>query len=189
MSHKHLLITVTFAWAAIFAVPAHAQKFFTRDGVVSFDATAPNSPETIKAVNKSGACVWDKSSGAVEMAVLVKGFLFEKVLMQEHFNENYMESTKYPKATFTGKLDNPSSVDTGKDGTYKVNASGTLTMHGVSKAVAVPVTFTVKSGKVSAAVTFSVTLADYNVAVPSLVADKVNKKADVSITANLEPMK
>ncbi|HRI59629.1 MAG TPA: YceI family protein [Saprospiraceae bacterium] len=188
MSHK-FFATAVFLFAAIFSVPANAQKLFTRDGVITFDATAPNSPESIKAVNKSGTCVWDKSSGAVEMAVLIKGFLFERSLMQEHFNENYLESTKYPKATFTGKLDNPGSVDTGKDGTYKVNASGTLTMHGVSKTVAAPVTFTVKGGKVSAAVNFSVALADYSISIPSVVADKVNKKADIGIAANLELMK
>lgn len=188
MTHKFFLIAA-FMLAAVFAAPVHAQKLFTRDGVVSFDATAANSPETIKAVNKSGTCIWDKSSGAVEMAVLVKGFLFEKALMQEHFNENYMESTKYPKATFTGKLDNSGSVDMAKDGTYKVNASGTLTMHGVSKTVTAPVTFTVKGGKVSATVSFSVALADYNISVPSVVADKVNKKVEISIAANLEPMK
>ena len=188
MSHKHLT-TILLAFAAIFTVPAQAQKLFTRDAVVSFDATSPNSPETIKAVNKSGACVWDKSTGAVEMAVLIKGFLFEQALMQDHFNENYMESTKYPKAIFTGKLDNPGSVDTGKDGTYKVNASGTLAMHGITKNVTAPVTFTVKGGKVSATVNFSVALADYNISIPSLVADKVNKKANISIATNLELMK
>ncbi|GAB4492422.1 MAG: hypothetical protein OHK0019_14300 [Saprospiraceae bacterium] len=188
MTHKLFLI-IAFVLAVVFAVPVQSQKLFTRDGVVSFDATAANSPETIKAVNKSGTCVWDKSTGAVEMAVLVKGFLFEKALMQEHFNENYMESTKYPKATFTGKLDNSSAVDTGKDGTYKVNVNGTLTMHGVSKTVTAPVTFTVKGGKVSAAVNFSVALADYNISVPSVVADKVNKKVEISINVNLEPMK
>lgn len=188
MPHK-LFVTLVFLLAAIFSAPANAQRLFTRDGVIIFDATAPNSPENIKAVNKSGTCVWDKSSGAVEMAVLVKGFLFEQSLMQEHFNENYLESTKYPKATFTGKLDNPGSVDTGKDGTYKVNVSGSLTMHGVSKNVTAPVTFTVKGGKVSAAVSFSVALTDYGISIPTLVADKVNKKADISITANLELMK
>lgn len=188
MSIKHLAIAA-FAFATLLTTPAKAQKLFTRDAAVTFDATAPNSPETIKAANKSGTCVLDKSTGAVEMAVLIKGFLFERSLMQEHFNENYLESTKYPKAIFKGKLDNPASVDTGKDGTYKVNVSGTLEMHGVSKTVASPVTFTVKSGKLSASVNFSVTLADYNISVPSLVADKVNKKADVSIAANLEAMK
>ena len=188
MSHK-LLLSVTFLFVAFLAVPAAAQKLFTRDGAVVFDATAPNSPETIKAVNKSGTCVWDKGSGLIEMAVLIKGFLFERSLMQEHFNENYLESTKYPKAIFSGKLDNNSAIDTGKDGVYKSNAVGTLTMHGVSKPVTVPATFTVKSGKVSATVNFSVALADYNIGIPSVVADKVNKKASISIAASLELMK
>lgn len=188
MTYKHLAI-VFLAFAGFFALPAQAQKLFTRDGVVSFDATAANSPETIKAVNKSGTCVWDKGSGALEMAVLVKGFLFERALMQEHFNENYMESGKYPKAIFAGKVDNPGSIDTGKDGAYKTNVVGTLTLHGVAKAVTVPVVFTVKGGKLSAAVQFSIALADYNISVPSLVADKVSKKADISIAANFDVMK
>ena len=183
------LFAVVIALCATFAAPVHAQKMFTRDGVVGFDATAPNSPESIKAVNKSGTCVWDKSSGAVEMAVLVKGFLFERALMQEHFNENYLESSTYPKATFKGKLDNPASVNTDKDGTYKVNATGAMTMHGVTKPLTVPVTFTVKSGKVSTVVNFALALADYNVDVPSLVADKVSKTANINIAATLSPMK
>lgn len=187
MSNKHL-IAVSFALAAVLAVPASAQKLFTRDANVRFDATAPNSPENIEAVNKSGTCVLDKSSGAVEMAVLIKGFIFERALMQDHFNENYLESTKYPKATFKGAIDNPGTVNTGQDGVYKTNATGTLTMHGVAKPVSAPVTFTVKGGKLSAAVNFSVTLADYNIAIPSLVTDKVNKTAKISISAALDPM-
>jgi polyisoprenoid-binding protein YceI len=123
------------------------------------------------------------------MAVLVKGFLFEKALMQEHFNENYLESSTFPKATFKGKLDNASAVNLDKDGTYKVNVTGTLTMHGVTKPVNTPATFTVKGGKLSAAVNLSVLLADYNIAIPSLVGDKVSKTANISIAANLNPMK
>jgi YceI-like domain len=188
MSNKQLFGFI-LALVAAFAAPANAQKLFTRDGVVRFDATASNSPESIKAVNKSATCVWDKSSGAVEMAVLVKGFLFERALMQEHFNENYLESSSYPKASFKGKLDNPAAVNMDKDGIYKVNASGTMTMHGVSKPLTVPVVFTVKSGKVSADVNFSLALADYNVDIPALVADKISKMANINIAANLSPMK
>lgn len=188
MSYKHL-IAIVFSVTAIFSAPAHAQKLFTRNATVTFDATAANSPETIKAINKSGTCVLDKSTGAVEMAVLIKGFVFERALMQEHFNENYMESDKFSKANFVGKLDNPASVDTGKDGTYKINTTGTLTIHGVSKTVTVPVTFAVKSGNVSATVNFSVLCADYGIAIPSMVADKVGKSVSISITAGLELMK
>lgn len=187
MFNKHLLTTVLLTLT--FAIPGQAQKFFTRDAKVAFDATASGSPEAIKGVTRSGTCVFDKSSGAVEMAVLVKGFIFEKALMQEHFNENYLESTKYPKATFSGKLDNPGSLDTGKDGTYKMNAAGTLTMHGVSKSVSAPVTFTVKGGKVSAAANFAAPLADYNISVPGLVADKLAKTANISISGDFAPMK
>lgn len=187
MTIKHLIITTVLAVSC--TVSGHAQKFFTRDAKVAFDATASGSPEAIKGVSKSGTCVFDQGSGAVEMAVLIKGFIFEKALMEEHFNENYLESTKYPKATFKGKLDNPASLNTGKDGTYKMNAAGTLTMHGVSKSVSAPVTFTVKSGKLSVASNFSVTLADYDITVPGLVADKLAKTANISITSDFAPMK
>jgi len=188
MSNK-LFAILLFSVGAFFNAPAFGQKLFTRNATVTFDATAANSPETIKAINKSGTCVLDKSTGAVEMAVLIKGFVFERALMQEHFNENYMESDKFSKANFVGKLDNPVAVDTGKDGTYKTNASGTLTIHGVSKPVSVPVSFAVKSGVVSATLNFSVLSADYGIAIPSMVADKVGKSVNISITAGLEPIK
>jgi YceI-like domain len=166
-----------------------AQKLFTRDGQVTFDATAPNSPEIIKAANKSGTCVLDKATGALEMAVLIKSFLFERALMQEHFNENYMESGKFPKATFQGKLDNIAPLTAGKDGTFNVNAVGKMTMHGVSKDLTAPVVITIKGGKISAVTTFTVALADHSIAIPSVVADKINKKATVKATVNLQPMK
>ena len=188
MSTKFFQAIVLFLLTGMLA-PAQAQKYFTRDGVVTFDATVPSSPENIKATNKSGTCVLDKTSGAIEMAVLVKGFLFERALMQEHFNENYMESSTYPKATFKGKFDNPGALNFDHDGTFQANVSGNMTMHGVTKPVNTPVTFTVKGGKVTAAANFSVAMADYNSDIPSLVSDKVSKKANISISAPLNPMK
>lgn len=179
---------IGFAIAAFLALPnaTQAQKVFTRSGQVSFDATANNSPEEIKAVNKAGTCVLDTQTGALEMAVLIKGFVFERALMQEHFNENYLESTQYPKATFKGRLDQVPALRT--DGTYKTNASGTFTMHGVSKQITAPVTFTVSGGKISATSSFSLPLADYNIDIPSVVADKISKTAKVTVTAALTPL-
>ncbi len=182
-------VALAICCIALFSTSANAQKLFTRNATVTFDATAANSPETIKAINKSGTCVLDKSTGAVEVAVLIKGFVFERALMQEHFNENYMESDKYSKALFSGKFDNFAAVDTGKDGTYQAKATGTFTIHGVTKPATVPVTFTVKNGAVSATANFSVALADHNIDIPSTVADKVGKIAKVSVTTTLEPMK
>ncbi|MBL7782542.1 MAG: YceI family protein [Saprospiraceae bacterium] len=188
MSNKFFLV-IAISLISGMLVPAQAQKWFTRDGLVSFDATAANSPEEIKAVNKSGTCVLDKSSGALEMAVLIKGFLFERALMQEHFNENYLESSTYPKATFKGKIDNPGALNFDKDGTYSANVSGTMTMHGVSKPLTAPVTFSVKSGKVNATAKITLALADYKVDVPSLVADKVSKTATIQVAAPLSLLK
>jgi YceI-like domain len=165
-----------------------AQQYFTRDAIVRFDATAANSPETIQAVSKSNSCVLT-NEGNVEMAVLIKNFQFERALMQEHFNENYMESTKYPKAVFKGKIDNMSAVKLDKDGTYKANVSGIMTIHGVNKNITTPVDLVVKGDKISAKLAFSVQLADYKITIPNLVADKVGKTANIKLEAELVPLK
>lgn len=177
---KKLIFSLCFAILA--GSTAFAQgKLFTRDGKVYFNATAENSPETIEAAHTSGTFVLDKTSGKFEMAVLIKGFYFERALMQEHFNENYMESSKYPKATFRGALTDLSAVNFAADGTYNANVSGQLTMHGVSQTVSTPVQFTVAGGVVSGSCNFSVTLKDYSIDIPSLVTDKVGKVARISI--------
>lgn len=166
-----------------------AQRIFSRSANVSFDATSNASLEEVKAKTNTGTIVIDAGTGAVEAAVLMKSFQFEKALMQEHFNENYVESSKYPKATFKGKITDASTVNFGKDGTYKTSVSGNLTMHGITKPVTAPATITVKSGKVMGQTDFSVALTDYGIAIPSLVADKVAKNIKVSFGGALETMK
>jgi len=166
-----------------------AQRIFSRSANVSFDATSNASLEEVKAKTNTGTIVIDAGTGAVEAAVLMKSFQFEKALMQEHFNENYVESSKYPKATFKGKITDTSKVNFTADGTYKVSVAGDLTMHGITKPATAPATITVKSGKVTAQTDFSVALADYGIAIPSLVADKVAKTTKVSFGGTLETMK
>ena len=186
-----MLIKKMFFLAALVAllVPdADAQKLFTRSGKVSFNATAPASPEVIEANHTSGTFVLDQATGNLEMAVLIKGFSFERALMQEHFNENYMESSKFPKATFKGKLDNVSEVNFAKDGTYTTNVSGDLSIHGVTRKVSTPVIVTLKGGAVTAATKFDLILKDYGIGIPSLVADKVGKQATLAVAVDLKPM-
>lgn len=166
-----------------------AQRLFTRDAKVYFDATSKNSPEQVEATNKSGTLVIDVATSKVQAAVLMTNFVFEKALMQEHFNENYVESSKYPKATFKGTIDDPAKVSFAKDGNYTVAISGDLTMHGITKPVKAPATILVKGGKVSASTTFEVKLADYDIAVPSVVADKLSTQAKITFESTLEPMK
>ena len=166
-----------------------AQRIFTRTANVSFDATSNASLEEVDAKTNTGTLVIDAATGAVEAAVLMKSFQFEKALMQEHFNENYVESSKYPKAVFKGKFSDASAVNFAKDGTYKTTVAGNLTIHGQTKAVNAPATITVKGSKVSAQADFTVALADYDIAIPSLVADKVAKVAKVSFGGSLDTMK
>ncbi len=162
-------------------------KYFTKSAAVSFEASTPL--ENIEAKNTKGTFVLDASNGAIEVAVLLKAFEFERALMQEHFNENYVESDKYPKSIFKGKITNISDVNLGKDGSYPVTIGGKLTLHGVTKDVSTKGSIDVKNGKVSARSGFIVAVADYNIEIPSIVADKVAKNVKIKITAWLEPLK
>ncbi len=164
---------------------AMAQKYMTRTGKISFDATAAKSPENIVAVNNEVACIVDGATGDIVFQVPVKSFKFEKALMQEHFNENYVESDKYPKAEFKGTVTNMKDVQPGKDGTYNVTVSGKLTMHGVTKDVSSPGTVTVKGGNMMLSSKFKVKLADYKIDVPSMVTDKVGKEAMITVDCSL----
>jgi len=174
------------ATACLFLTTTHAQKFMTRDARISFLSEAPL--EKIEAINKSGSAVLDAASGRMEWKVLIKNFLFEKKLMQEHFNENYMESDKYPNATFKGELVNAQEVNFGKDGTYNVRAKGKMTIHGVERDIEVPGKITVSGGKLEVMSNFKVACADYNISIPSVVRDNIAKEIAVRVEATLTPL-
>jgi polyisoprenoid-binding protein YceI len=166
-----------------------AQRYYTKSGTIKFDATSPSSPEKIEGVNRTATCVIDVQAGAIQFAVLMKGFEFERALMEEHFNENYVESSKYPKGEFKGKLKDMENVNLSKDGTYTVKVKGSLTMHGVTKEVETDGKLVVQGGKISAVAEFDVKLSDFNVSIPGLVADKVAKVAKIKVSCSLEPLK
>ncbi len=165
------------------------EKYFTKTGKIDFDATAAKSPEEIKAINKSTTMVLDTKTGDMQFLVLMKGFEFARALMQEHFNENYVESTKFPKAEFKGTIADNSTVNYAKDGAYKVHVKGKLTMHGVTKDVLADAVINIKTGKLTASSTLVIAFADYQISIPSLVADKVAGIAKINITCALEPLK
>jgi len=164
-----------------------AQKYFTKEGNITFHAGT--KVEDIDATNATATCVVDASTGDMEWSTLVKGFKFKRALMEEHFNENYMESNTYPKATFKGKIENISSVKFTADGTYKVKVTGKLTMHGETKDVATDGVITVKAGKITADSKFYVNPGDYKIAVPSAVQDKISNNVEVVVSANLAELK
>ncbi|MDP4263964.1 MAG: YceI family protein [Bacteroidota bacterium] len=173
-----LLVTASFG-----------QKYFTKSGKINFDATSPSSPEKIEGVNRTVTCVMDSKTGNMQFAVLMKGFEFERALMEEHFNENYVESDKFPKAEFKGIIDNNDKVNYAKEGTYPVTVKGKLILHGETKDVEAPGKLIIQDGKINATAEFNVLLGDYKISIPGLVADKVSKTAKISVACSLELLK
>ena len=160
--------------------------FFTKTAKVKFDCTPANPVEEIEAVNNEATSFLNKATGDLVFAVLIKSFRFEKALMEEHFNENYMESGKFPKADFKGKISNLSDVNFAKDGDYSVKVSGNMTLHGITQPVTSDGTISIKGGKISAKSKFTLKLADYKIDRPSVVADKISEKATITIDAAYE---
>jgi polyisoprenoid-binding protein YceI len=145
--------------------------------------------ETIKADNKQVNSALDIQTGDFVFKVLIKSFVFEKALMQEHFNENYLESDKFPNATFQGKVTNLSAVDFKKEGTYDVTVEGDLTIHGVTKKVTEKGTFTVKAGdKIHGNAKFMVKPADYNIKIPATVMKNIAETIEVTVDAELSKL-
>ena len=161
-----------------------AQKYITKNAHIRFYSDAPT--EKIEGHNKLVNCALDATSGDFIFKVLMQSFQFEKALMQEHFNENYVESPKFPNATFMGKVEGIASIDFTKNGKYEVVVNGNLTLHGVSKAISEKGTIEVIDGKVKASSTFVIAIADYNIKVPSAVMGKIAEKVDVNVEATLE---
>lgn len=166
---------------------ASGQQYYSKTGRVSFYSQAPM--EKIEAYNQSAYVVMDAASGKVELSVLIKGFQFAKALMQDHFNENYMESHIYPKGIFKGSIVNMKEVNLGKDGDYTVNVKGNITMHGVTKPLNTTGHVLVKGGKVTVNAKFDLTVADFNISIPKVVRDNIAKTVDVTVTADLQVLK
>jgi polyisoprenoid-binding protein YceI len=165
-------------------------KFFTKKGKITFDATTADSPEQIRAKNENVISVIDLSSGAMEFMLSMTAFQFEKALMQEHFNENYVESEKFPKANFKGSVVNFKEVNLGKDGVYNATIKGNMTIHGVTKEVNATGKLTVKGGVLAAGNSeFKIHLPDYGIEIPNLVSDKLSKDAKIKVDLVYEATK
>ncbi|CAN5892180.1 hypothetical protein BH11BAC4_BH11BAC4_05490 [soil metagenome] len=173
-----LLFLCTFLMLC--CIQLNAQKVYTKNGSVSFFSTS--SMENISASNNQLMSVLNVPSGELQFSLLIKGFHFKKSLMETHFNENYLESDKYPKATFKGKINNITIVNFTKDGTYNVEVSGDLMMHGATNKVTTAGTITVKAGVITATANFKVKLSNYKISIPKIVKDNIAETVDVKIS-------
>ena len=174
--------------AAIISISAsNAQKLFTRAGYIGF--FSDTEMEDIKADNNKVSCVLDAATGQFEFQALMRSFAFEKALMEEHFNENYVESEKFPKSNFKGKVINIGSVNLKADGSYAVKVTGDLTIHGVTKNITVDGMIKVTDGKISCESKFKVNPNDYNITIPDVVKSNISNAIEVTVKCNFEEMK
>lgn len=150
----------------------------TRTGEIKFEASVP-AYESVAAVNNSVSAILDKSNGDFAVLALVKAFKFKVPLMEEHFNENYIESSKYPKASFQGKIIN---FDSSKlISAAKYDLEGNLTMHGITKKIKTKITAVLKDGKLYITSNFNVKAQDFNIKIPSIVKSKVSEDVNVAV--------
>jgi polyisoprenoid-binding protein YceI len=178
---KQLILIVSVSCLALLRpFGASCQLYSTRSGFVGF--YSKTALEDIKAENNQVYAIIDPAKQNLAFQLLCKGFVFPKELMQEHFNENYVESDKYPKATFSGTY--TGDVQVNKDGVYKVTVKGNLTLHNATKAIETPATIEVKSGHLLAQAEFKVKPEDFNINIPSLVRDKIDKEMSVKVNVD-----
>jgi polyisoprenoid-binding protein YceI len=143
-------------------------------------------PKSVDAESVKGTSVFNAAKGELAFSVPIRSFQFQKSLMQEHFNENYMESDRYPNASFRGQiLEKP---DFSKNGTYPVNVKGTLEVHGVKQNRTIPGKITVNNGATSMTSTFLVLCKDHQIEIPKLVFQKIAESIQVQVAANYAPL-
>lgn len=165
-------------------IQATAQTYTSKN--IKFNIFSSTPIEDIKAVSYTGIAVLTTQRQELTIQVPIKSFEFDKKLMQEHFNENYMESDKYPLAKFKGIID--PKIDWTKDGEYNVSAKGILTVHGVDQARTVSGKITIKNKVASLNATFNVACAAHQIKIPSLMFTKIAETIQVKVQGNLNPL-
>ena len=182
---KQLVLAATLVVAV--ASRSHAQKIYTKNGSISF--YSKSLLEDITAKNNEVTSIINEQTGDIQFSVLIKSFRFKKSLMEQHFNEDYMESDKFPKAIFKGNIADLSRINFASDGSYKVKVTGDLTIHGVTKNIEVPGAITVSQGKISSSSKFSVKVKDYNIKIPTTVVNNIAETISITVDCKYEPYK
>jgi len=178
------LIVIFFLISIGFTI--NAQKYMTRNGYIGF--FSHTLMEDIKGDNNQVAGVLDISTGDIVFQVLIKSFHFDRALMEEHFNENYMESDKFPKSSFKGKITNLSSVNFSKNGSYEVIVEGDLTIRDATNKISTKGTVEVVTGGINASSKFNIVPENYKINIPGVVREKISKNLEVTVTMKFSPL-
>ncbi|MBS1635085.1 MAG: YceI family protein [Bacteroidetes bacterium] len=176
---------ICLAILLICQITASAQIFRGKSEATTITFFSKSPLEDITATNSKGTIMMNTTTGDVQALVTMLYFRFKKPLMEEHFNENYVESDKYPACVFKGKIaDKP---DLSKDGDYKVTVTGQFTLHGVTRDVSMEGTITRKGDVITISSKFKIRIADYNIRVPSLYVQNIAEVVDVTVSSEMAP--
>ncbi len=160
-----------------FSTTIFSQKYYTKTGTLDFEASVP-AFEPVKASHSTTTAVLDTETGKLAVLALVKGFRFKNALMEEHFNENYMESGTYPKASFSGTIDGFSIDDTAEGKEHIVK--GELTIHGKPKTIEAPITLIKDGDTFQLSIAFVAAPEDFDIEIPNLVKEKISESINIT---------
>lgn len=173
---------VLAVFCVLLFINLQGQPLVTRSGYAMFFSSTPL--EDIKAENNQVQAAIDPVKKTLAFAMLMKGFLFDKDLMQEHFNENYVESEKFPKATFNGSY--TGDVNLTKNGSYPIQVTGSITLHGVTRPLSIPATLVVQDKVLLGQAKFFLKPVDFNIKIPSLVKNNIAKEIAVTVKTDFK---
>ena len=177
---KALLPILIFSMMTVFG----QSKYMTKSGSMSFEASQPTF-EPIEANHTAVSALLNAETGELAVLALVRGFRFPLALMEEHFNENYIESHQYPKTSFKGSITDFDQT-TLSDQPQTVELTGELSMHGVTKAINVSATVTQTDELITLASSFSVKTSDFGIEIPSLVRKQIDENAQIQVSLPLQ---
>ena len=178
--------SLTLLVLLVTVLSSFAQNYVTRNGMIRFYSEAPL--ENIEAVNRQVSSAINTETGEFVFRVVMRSFNFEKALMQEHFNENYIESHKYPNATFQGKVTNLDEIDFTTPGIYNAVVEGDLTIKDATHRITETGTFEVKEDEIVGNCGFMVRVADYNIRIPAAVINNIAQEIEVTVEVSLQRM-
>lgn len=178
---KHLISILIIVFGIAGTIAAQDTQYYCKDGYVHFFSSAPM--EDIEAKNNEAVVVFNATKNEINAKIPIKSFQFAKKLMQEHFNENYLESDKYPYGSLTGKI--VENIDFTKDGVHKVTVRGVLDIHGVKQNRDIPCTITVQGDQIKVYSEFDVKLVDHKIKIPKVVILNIAEVIKVDMLFNL----
>lgn len=163
-----------------FTGTSYSQRYYCNNGQISFFQETPI--ENIEGKSNTLISIIDKQKNEIAYKVKMTSFIFDKALMQDHFNENYVESEKFPFATYQGEINE--NIDWSVNGTYNISSTGILTMHGISKTITEKGSITINGDKIKIVNNFKIKFTDFNVEIPKLLISQLTDVVDIKIETN-----